>query len=222
MSSNSTDNHSLLPSLANKLGLSWIDGTIIDANQELRSILGIKHPAIVPVVEYQQHEITSKLKNQTLFPFASGIAIATPEKWQARPLFFSLPGAWSEVSDLTGNSVEFDSASGDTKGPLLIAASLLRDFDKDKQQRVVFIGDSDFASNIYIGHGGNLTLIVSVLQWLAHDDQRISMLPYQPPDISIEFSNTAIAALAASYLLIVPFGVLVIGIYIGIRRRRAR
>ncbi len=223
ISSDSLDitNHNLMPSLADKLGLSWVDGTIIDANQELRSILGIKHPAIVPVVEYQQHEITNTFKNQTLFPFASGIAIATPAKWQASPLFYSLPGAWSEVGDLTGNSVVFDSASGDTRGPLLIAASLTRDLNKDKQQRVVCIGDSDFASNIYIGHGENLTLIVSVLQWLAHDDQRISMLPYQPPDISIEFSNTAIATLAASYLLIVPFGVLLIGIYIGIRRRRA-
>ena len=222
ISSNLSDNtnHDLLPSLAEKLGLSWIDGTIIDANQELRSILGIKHPAIVPVVEYQKHEITRKLKNQTLFPFASGIAIATPEKWQASPLFYSLPGAWSEVGDLTGKSVIFDSATGDTKGPLLIAASLLRNLGKNKQQRVVLIGDSDFASNVYIGNGGNLTLIVSVLQWLVHDDQRISMLPYQPPDVSVEFSNTAIATLAASYLLIVPLGVLLIGIIIGIRRRR--
>lgn len=209
-----------LPLLAQKLGLSWVEGTIIDANQELRSILGIKHPAIVPVVEYQQHEITKQLKNQTLFPFAAGIAIATPENWQAHPLFYSLPGAWAEAGSLSGESVVFDSKDGDTKGPLLIAASLLRKLDDDKQQRVVLIGDSDFASNVYIGHGENLTLIVSVLQWLAHDDQRISLLPYQPPDVSVSFSNTEIATLAASYLLIVPLAVLLTGIFIGIRRRR--
>jgi hypothetical protein len=209
-----------LPLLADKLGLSWINGTIIDANQELRSILGIKHPAIVPVIEYQQHEITKQLKNQTLFPFAAGIAIETPEQWQTKPLFYSLPGAWAEAGSLTGESVTFDSTAGDTKGPLLIAASLLRKFDGDKQQRVVLIGDSDFASNVYIGHGENLTLIVSILQWLTHDDQRISLLPYQPPDVSVEFSNTEIAMLAASYLLIVPLSVLLIGLFIGMRRRR--
>jgi hypothetical protein len=58
------------------------------------------------------------------------------------------------------------------------------------------------------------------LQWLAHDDQRISLLPYQPPDVSIQFSNTAIATLAATYLLIVPVSALLIGIFIGIRRRK--
>ena len=83
------------------------------------------------------------------------------------------------------------------------------------------MGDSDFAANAYIGHGENLTLIVSVLQWLAHDDQRISLLPYQPPDVSVEFSKGEIATLAATYLLIVPLGILLIGIFIGIRRRRA-
>ena len=101
-----------------------------------------------------------------------------------------------------------------------MAASLTRSIDKKSQQRVVLIGDSDFPSNVYIGHGENLTLIVSVLQWLAHDDQRISLLPYQPPDVSVEFSNTAIATLAATYLVIVPLGVLLVGIFIGGRRRR--
>ena len=207
--------------LAEKLGLSWVNGTIIDANQELRTMLGIKHPAVVPVVEYQQHVITSKLKNQTLFPFASGLAIATPEKWKAQPLFYSLPRAWSEASALSGENIVFDSKTGDTEGPLLMAASLSRALEKKTMQRVVLMGDSDFAANAYIGHGANLTLIVSILQWLTHDDQRISLLPYQPPDVSIEFSNRAIAMLAATYLLIVPLGVLFIGIFIGIRRRRA-
>jgi hypothetical protein len=210
-----------LPLLAEKLGLSWVTGTVIDANQELRSMLGIKHPAVVPVVEYQQHAITAKLENQTLFPFAAGIAIKTPEKWIAQPLFYSLPRAWSEVSALSEGNVVFDSESGDTEGPLLMAASLSRNITKSSQQRVVVMGDSDFAANAYIGHGENLTLMVSVLQWLAHDDKRVSLLPYQPPDISVEFSNRAIASLAATYLLIVPLGILLVGIFIGIRRRKA-
>lgn len=209
-----------LQKLSDTLGISWIDGTIIDANQELRSILGIQHPAIVPVVEYQQHAITSSLKNQTLFPFARGIAIETPKGWHAKPLFYSLPGAWAETSSLTGESVVFNSNEGDTKGPLLIAASLSRVL-AEQEQRVTVIGDSDFASNIYIGNGANLTLVVSVLQWLAHDDQRIALLPYQPPDVSIEFNNTEIAVLAAWYLLVAPLAVLLMGLFIGIRRRRA-
>ena len=41
------------------------------------------------------------------------------------------------------------------------------------------------------------------------------------PETVVEFPNTAIATLAATYSLIVPLGVLLIGISIGIRRRQA-
>ena len=210
-----------LPALREKLGVNWIQGTIIDANQELRSILGIQHPAIVPVIEYQEHAITKNLKNQTLFPFASGVELNNISAWNVQPLFYSLPRAWSETASLRGEGVVFSSDDGDTAGPLLIAASMARNLSPEVTQRIIIIGDSDFIANAYIGHGDNLTLGMSVLQWLTNDDQRISLLPYQPPDISIEFSNTSIAVLAASYLLIVPLGVLLTGIILGIRRARA-
>lgn len=210
-----------LAAVAKTLGLTWVDGTIIDANQQLRSILGIQHPAVVPVIEYQNHAITKNITNQTLYPFAVGLEANPESGWIIQPLFYSLPRAWSETNLLSGENVVFSSDEGDTGGPLLMATALTRQADDEKIQRVVVIGDSDFMANSYIGHGENLTLSVSVLQWLANEDERISLLPYKPPDASIEFSNVAIASLAAGYLLIVPLGVLIIGIFIGIHRRKA-
>ena len=207
--------------VAQNLGLTWVNGTIIDANQQLRSILGIQHPAVVPVIEYQDHPITKGLKNQTLYPFAVGLEANPKPDWIVQPLFYSLPRAWSETNLLSGDNVVFNSTDGDTAGPILMATALTR-INKNKAiQRIVIIGDSDFMANSYIGHGENLTLSVSVLQWLANEDERISLVPYQPPDVSIEFSNVAIASLASGYLLIGPLGVLLIGVLIGIRRRKA-
>ena len=207
--------------LAKKLGVTWRDGTIIDANQQLRSILGIQHPAVVTVIEYQEHAITKNLNHQTLYPFAVGIEANSELDWIVQPLFYSLPRAWSETNLLSGDNVVFNSEDGDTAGPLLMATALTRISEKKAVQRIVIIGDSDFMANSYIGHGENLKLSVSILQWLANEDERISLVPYQPPDISIEFSNVAIASLASGYLLIVPLGVIFIGIFIGIRRRKA-
>ncbi len=207
--------------LAQKFGLSWIDGTIIDANKRLRSILGIQHPAVVPVIEYQDHVITKNLNSQTLYPFAVGLEVDPEPDWVLQPLFYSLPRAWSETNLLSGENVVFNSDEGDTAGPLLMATALVR-INKDKAiQRIIIIGDSDFMANSYIGHGENLSLSVSVLHWLANEDERISLMPYQPPDIAIEFSNAAIASLASGYLLVVPLGVMLIGVFIGMRRRKA-
>ncbi len=215
------NNRDLLDALAQELGVQWVKGTIIDANQQLRSILGIQHPAVVPVIEYQPHTITEALTNQTLYPFAVGLEFATQSKFQMQPLFYSLPRAWSETKPLSNADAVFNTEDGDTAGPLLMAAALTRKIANNEAQRIVIIGDSDFMANGYIGNGENLTLSVSVLQWLVHDDQRISLLPYRAPDSSIEFSNVAIASLASTYLLIVPLGVLLAGVFIGIRRRKA-
>ena len=215
------DGNSVLPNLLQEFGLDWIQGTILDANQELRSILGIQHPAIVPVVEYQAHSITKNLKNQTLFPFAVGIELSDQTAWHTQPLFYSLPRAWSETGSLRGKSLVFSSEDGDTAGPILMAVTLTRQLPSQRFQRVTVIGDSDFIANSHIGYGDNLTLGMSVLQWLVHDEQRISLLPYQPPDISIEFTNVSIAVLAASYLLFVPLLILVTGIFISLLRAKA-
>lgn len=207
------------PNLNQKFGIRWIAGTIIDANKELRSILGIQHPAVVPVIEYQAHAITEKLKNQTLYPFASAFEISKDQGWRVQPLFYSLPRAWSETAVSGSDRAVFSSEDGDTAGPLLMAASFTRG-KADNKQRVIIVGDSDFMANAYIGHGENLALSAAMLQWLSHDDEGISLLPYQPPDISIQLSNTSIISLASAYLLVLPLGVLIIGIYIARKRRR--
>ena len=205
-------------SLNQELGIRWIAGTIIDANKELRTILGIQHPAVVPVIEYQAHAITEKLKNQTLFPFATAFEIIADQGWRAEPLFYSLPRAWSETATSGDDSAVFSSTDGDTAGPLLMAAAFSREQD-DTAQRVIIVGDSDFMVNGYIGHGENLALSTAILQWLINDDAGIALQPYQPPDISIQLSNTSIISLASGYLLIIPLSILIIGISI-VRKRR--
>ena len=212
------------PSLNQALGVSWIAGTIIDANKELRSILGIQHPAVVPVVEYQAHAITKKLKNQTLYPFATAFEVSEEiigdQDWQVQPLFYSLPRAWSETATSGNDNAVFSTADGDTAGPLLMAAAYSRQL-AETSQRVIVVGDSDFMANAYIGHGENLALSSAMLQWLLNDDEGLTLLPYQPPDISIQLSDSAILSLASAYLLVLPLSVLIIGIAIARRRRKA-
>lgn len=207
------------PALKQLLGLEWVKGTIIDANKELRSILGIQHPAVVPVIEYQAHSITEDLKNQTLFPFSVAFEVNAGNDWQMQPLFYSLPRAWSETATSGAGSAVFSSDDGDTAGPLLMAATLTRQLS-DAVQRVVVVGDSDFMANGYIGHGDNLALSTAIMQWLIHDDNNLTLLPYQPPDISIQLSNTSIISLASGYLLVIPLSIIFVGVFISRRRKR--
>jgi ABC-type uncharacterized transport system involved in gliding motility auxiliary subunit len=126
--------HALQP-LEELLGLQIFDGTVIDANEQLQALLGINHPAVVPVVDYGKSDIVQKLAGtQTVFPFATMVARA-PEAgvkdgalvWQAEEFLNTLPTSWLESSGVLEGAVKFDEASGDQAGPVPIGVTLTRE-----------------------------------------------------------------------------------------------
>ncbi|MDQ3797433.1 MAG: GldG family protein [Pseudomonadota bacterium] len=210
-----------LQPLAEELGVKFVNGVIVDANAELRALLGIQHPAVVPVLNYGQHAITQEFDAQTLFPFTMGLEIDAHSDlgWQADPILTTTPRTWAETGSLAGKEITFSSKSGDRAGPFTIGLALSRDRGK-VQQRVAVIGDSDFLTNGYIGHGNNLQLGVNLFNWLTRDDTLIAISPKSAPDTQLVLGNTAIIVIAFTFLAVLPIGLLTIGTTIWMRRRR--
>lgn len=208
-----------LQSVAVQLGIRFIDGIIVDANQQLRQVLGIQHPAVVPVVDYPVHSLTRGVKTQTLFPFAIGIAQSDDSLWLGKPFLKTLARSWSETGNLIGKELIFNKRDGDTPGPLNIGMSLTRNLD-DYEQRVVVIGDSDFLANGYLGNGGNQILAINTFNWLSRDESLISVLPKSAPDTQLELSNATAITLASTFLLAIPLGLLIMGYGFWFKRKR--
>lgn len=208
-----------LEPLAKMLGLEFLDGVVVDANPQLRVLLGIQHPAVVPVVDYGGHAITRQLKEQTLFPFASAIAAAGGDAWRVDKFLMTLSRTWAETGRLVGSEVTFNEGDGDRRGPLALGVSLSREPDGDPQ-RVVVVGDSDFLANGYLGHGDNLELALNLFNWLSEDEELISVVPRNAPDTRLVLSQSAMIAIAAGWLLVLPFGLLIAGLLIWYVRRR--
>lgn len=227
--------HALQP-LEELLGLQIFDGTVIDANEQLQALLGINHPAVVPVVDYGKSEIVQKLAGmQTVFPFATMVARA-PEAgvkdgalaWQAEEFLNTLPTSWLESSGVLEGAVKFDEAGGDQAGPVPIGVTLTRTLEaasdkpdaKSREQRVVVIGDSDFMLNSFIGIGANLDLASNTFNWLSADDNLLEVPVIRAPDTRLELSETAGFVLGTFFLFILPIGLLLAGVLIWWRRRR--
>jgi ABC-type uncharacterized transport system involved in gliding motility auxiliary subunit len=209
-----------LEPLTKELGIKFLDGVIVDANAELRALLGIQHPAVIPVVDYGQHPVTKDLRAHTLFPFAAALESTTEaERWTAEPMLTTLARTWAETGSLTGAEVSFSEKEGDRAGPLTIGLALTRQRG-DVQQRVAVIGDSDFLANGYIGNGDNLELGTNLLNWLTRDDALISITPRSAPDTQLILSATQIFVIAFIFLTVLPIGLLAIGTAIWLRRRR--
>ncbi len=209
--------HELL-SIANILDITFIDGVVVDNNPNLRNVLGLSHPAQLPILSYKLHPITEKMKYFTLLITAAAVRPQADTNWHSTALLLTEDTSWAETDGFIID-VALNTDRGDTPGPLSIGLALERDINKRKQ-RVVVIGDSDFLSNNNIGHGANLLFAMNTLNWLSQDDKLISIMPKSAPDIQLDLNDTQVAAMGLIFLVILPIGLFGAGILIWYQRRK--
>ncbi|MEZ5536423.1 MAG: Gldg family protein [Thiolinea sp.] len=234
-----------LAALAEALGIQFGEGTIVDANEQLHEMLGIDHPAVVPVVDYGRSPLGGKLSgSQSLFPFATSIARrpdvdGKSDSWKVDEFLNTLPNSWRETAPINGE-IAYAEEDGDELGPLVIGVALTRlkeglgvagderpgaevaaiNVSGEQQQRVVVIGDSDFLLNASIGRGVNLDLAGNIFNWLAADDNLLNIRSVSAPDLRLEMNQTLSLVLAAFFLLGLPVLLVAAGVWIWWRRRR--
>jgi len=204
------------------LQINFTKGVAVDNDENLRKVLGLSHPAVLPILEYKLHPITEKMKYFTLFITASAMSANKGSEWKSTPLLLSQVTSWSETDGFIID-VNFESDKGDTRGPLTIGLALEREFthkNNTKQQRVVVIGDSDFLANNNIGQGANLTFVLNAMNWLSDDDELIAITPKNAPDMQLNMDKTKIAIIGFGFLVIIPLSLLAAGIGIWLKRRK--
>jgi ABC-type uncharacterized transport system involved in gliding motility auxiliary subunit len=207
--------------VADALGIVFEPGVLVDPTTQ---ILGISHPAFVPVSAYPSHVITKNLKLVTMYPHAAGISWSQPPGWKTRGILSTGLRAWSETGDLS-DELHFDDAV-DVLGPLDIGIAMQRTVaagdqrGADIKQRVIVIGDGDFLSNAYLGNGSNLDLALNIFNWLADDEILIDIPARSAPDLSFELSRNGAALIRFGSMFGLPALLLGTGFFIWHRRRR--
>ncbi len=199
------------------LGIEFLTGMVVDNDTNLRKTLGIQHPAVVPIIQYGDHDITRQIRYNTLYPIASAMRIADESTWQHTPLLISLASSWIDTNGFS-LQLNFNADDGDQQGPLFLGMALERDIN-NKSQRVVIIGDSDFLANNYIGAGANLLLGLNTMNWLSEDDELIDIANKSAPDIKLQLDDTALLVISFGFLIILPLLFLLSGLFIWRQRK---
>jgi len=211
----------LLP-LAELLGVEFLPGIIIDPTARQ---LGITHPAVVVVTRYGLHDVTSGFEYVSLLPQVRPLLLVEDSGWNGAILMESSTQSWSETGALK-DSVRFDE-DADLPGPLAIGIALSREVEptaeqaEPKNQRVVVLGDADFLSNAYVGNSGNLELGMRIINWLVADDAFIDVPVRTATDQQLELSSAAGMIIGFGFLFVLPLALVVTGITLWWRRRRA-
>jgi len=213
-----------LDEIEEQLSLQFYPGAIIDYAGQL---IGIDNPTIALVTEslYSPHAITEGFEFTTLFPMSGAIEVLPSDKWRSKTILSTGDHTWSETGKLEGE-VEY-SEETDFLGPLAIGVSMERDIEiaegeelVTKQQRIVVMGDGDFLSNTYLANSGNNELGTRIINWLSSDDEFISIPPKTANDTQLNISATVLGIIGIGFLFVLPAALIVIGITIGIRRKK--
>jgi ABC-type uncharacterized transport system involved in gliding motility auxiliary subunit len=209
-----------LESLAEALGVEFLSGVIVDPESEIIT----NNANTIVVSNYGSHPIVKNFTDITVFPHASALSFKAPIGWVATPLVVTRPRAWSETGNVPGR-LKFDKGA-DVEGPLTLGVALTHDLeetspgDQKRQQRVVIIGDGDFLSNNFLGHGANLDLGIGLVNWLTQNDAYVSIPVHTAPDRVLKLSRAAQILIATGFMLIIPLLLVGSGIAVWVRRRK--
>lgn len=207
-----------LERLAEKLDLILPQGVVIDP-----SAAEMKAPATWSLgASYPPHAITNGFNLITAYPAARPLSWNENPDWQHHVLVEVAPRGWvshdhQDANHWSGRA--FDQQH-DTKGPAVIAVSLQRNIN-DVEQRIVVVGNGAFLANSFAGNGGNVDLGVNMVNWLANDEQLITLQPRGAKDSNIVLSMTQLTAISIGFLIGVPLLLSGVGLSIWWRRRRA-
>jgi len=229
----------LLTQFLTDWGIKAGDDVVLDASG-VGQMLGTD--ASVPVAaQYPPHAITTGFRVLTAYPMARSMTpIPEGAKHTAQPLVSTSQQSWSEADIASISSgkgqVEFNEDKGDKQGPVMLAAAVsapasvtppkpanaspdAADAPATPETRVVAVGDSDFAANMAIGVQGNKDFFMNSINWLAQQENMISVRPRQPQDHRLTLTADQQNRIMILSIFIIPGLVFATGVYTWWRRR---
>ncbi|HZP34690.1 MAG TPA: Gldg family protein [Candidatus Acidoferrales bacterium] len=180
-------------------------------------------PAVPLVVDYGANPIVQNFTGtMTFFNLARTVSIKDKSKSdpEATELLKTSPRSFT-VPNLKTKEVRYDPAK-DQAGPLSLGVAAERKSGSgaaSKDSRLVVIGNSAFATNQWAGLQRNGDLFVNTINWLAQDEDLISVRPKNPTNRRVILTETQQRELVLASLFFLPGLVLISGAVIWFKRR---
>ena len=187
------------------------------------------------------HPVTARFQGLDLF-WASPLELIPPPGVTADILFTSTDNSWLQTNRFITNPLQsqlFAEEMEQTLGTRILGASLSGVFPsafeispssapRQNPSRLIIVGDTDFAGQfmqVNRGEGRNLDFIIRAVEWLSNDEDIVAIRGRAGPlsrldritdperrDAAMVFSRTL-------NTVVIPFLVVLTGVFIGLRRK---
>ena len=206
----------LEPALLANWGLRLRDDLAIDPSGSATG-----DPATLVIQRGDFSPITKDMRAEAILPGARSIEVPreTTQGTTFTPIALTSNQSWGEtdVANLS-KGVRYD-AGKDTMGPLTTALTAERDAPGGAKARLALYANSRFSSDRWINRGGNLDLFVNTVNWLAEDEQLISIRARPPAERTLFIPPTEAKVIVFFSVAALPLLVLGLGALVWWRRR---
>lgn len=203
---------------AQTYGLTIGNDMVIDASG-MGQLFGAG-PAMPLVTTYDEKQPIFKGFNiMTFYPYACSVTPGSGKNgYTLTSLMKTSRDSWAET-DVANGKVTFNEGK-DTPGPITIAAIAEKTSGERKSILAVF-GDSDFAMNGYFKNQGNANLFLNTINYLAEEEDMISIRPKQIEDRRLTLTQADVSALFYLVVIAIPLLVIILGVIIYYKRNRS-
>lgn len=175
-------------------------------------------PEVPLITSYGSQPIVTDLHSATGFPLAQSINIANKDKTTVEKLFSTGNNA-EATTNLSSQSVTLGDPKNQ-KGPFTLGAAGTYSTGKPNEQgRFVVIGNSGFAANNFISFNANRDLAMNAINWLAQDEDLISIRPKQAEDRRLNVNAAQMRLFLYFALIALPLLIIGSGISVFLKRR---
>jgi ABC-type uncharacterized transport system involved in gliding motility auxiliary subunit len=206
-----------LTNLLQTWGVTLDKNLILDLNP-IGQLAGLG-PQVALVTSYDSQPIVNGMKGTaTGFPLSRSIEIKNGDKTTVQKMFDSSTTSLA-TNNLSSPAIDPNDPKN-TKGPLTIAAAGTYDTGKqDSQGRFVVVGSSSWAANSFMKFNGNSDLALNTIDWLASDEDLISIRPKQEDDRRITMTAAQQNWVRITSQFLLPLAVVFAGVSVWWRRR---
>jgi ABC-type uncharacterized transport system involved in gliding motility auxiliary subunit len=213
------------------------NNVVVDASG-MGQLLGTG-PETPVAAKYQPHAITDNGKFNLITAYrltrsVGPVSGSTSGKF-AQSIVETSAASWAEtdIKQLNTGQVTRDLDKGDKAGPISLAAAVsspatdipppaagAKPEDTQKPEtRIAVFGDSEFGSNGWLGIQGNRDLFMNTVNWLAQQENLISIRPRDPQDRRITLTADQQRLILILTVYAIPGLILLAGVYTWWRRR---
>lgn len=168
---------------------------------------------------YTSHPIVREMRGaRVAFPLTRSLESKPTDKTSVENIALTSKSSIA-VTKLGGELSDADLEAGKTDAHVLAAAGSYRRNTPADEGRFVVAGTSEFVANYALRYIGNRDLFLNMINWLASDEDLISIRPKDPEDRRIQMTRSQALILKTTSQFVIPIAIIVAGIFVWWRRR---